>query len=46
MRIGMILDHIYPTDPRVKNEAESLLESGFEVYLFCLSFKRILLKMK
>ena len=44
MRIGMILDHIYPTDPRVKNEAESLIESGFEVYLFCLSFKKNFVK--
>ena len=40
----MILDHIYPTDPRVKNEAESLIESGFEVYLFCLSFKKNFVK--
>ncbi len=40
----MILDHVYPADPRVKNEAESLLESGFEVYLFCLSFKKNFVK--
>ena len=40
----MILDHVYPADPRVKNEAESLIESGFEVYLFCLSFKKNFVK--
>ena len=44
MRIGMILDHIYPTD-RVKNEAESLIESGLRsIYFVCLL--KILLRMK
>ena len=38
MRIGMILDKTFPPDPRVENEAISLIESGHEVYLFCLKY--------
>ena len=38
MRIGMILDKTFPPDPRVENEAISLVKNGFEVYLFCLSY--------
>jgi len=38
MRIGMILDKTFPPDPRVENEAVSLVENGFEVYLFCLKY--------
>jgi glycosyltransferase involved in cell wall biosynthesis len=38
MRIGMILDKTYPPDPRVENEALSLIESGYQVYLFCLTY--------
>jgi len=38
MRIGMILDKTFPPDPRVENEAVSLVENGFEVYLFCLRY--------
>ncbi len=38
MKIGMILDAEFPPDPRVENEAISLVNSGFEVYLFCLSY--------
>ena len=34
----MILDKIFPPDPRVENEAVSLVENGFEVYLFCLKY--------
>jgi len=37
MRIGMILDKAFPPDPRVENEAISLVESGHEVYLFCIT---------
>ena len=40
MKIGMILDHTFPHDPRVKNEAEALIKNGKQVYLFCLSFDR------
>jgi len=38
MRIGMILDKTFPPDPRVENEAITLIESGHEVYLFCLTY--------
>jgi glycosyltransferase involved in cell wall biosynthesis len=38
MRIGMILDKTFPPDPRVENEAISLVKSGFEVFLFCLKY--------
>jgi len=37
MRIGMILDKTFPPDPRVANEAVSLIEKGHEVFLFCFS---------
>ena len=36
MRIGMILDKTFPPDPRVENEAVTLINHGFEVFLFCL----------
>lgn len=38
MRIGMILDANFPPDPRVENEAISLLNHGHEVFLFCLKY--------
>ncbi len=38
MRIGMILDKEFPPDPRVENEAHSLIEAGHEVILFCLTY--------
>jgi len=38
MRIGMILDKTFPPDPRVENEAVSLVKNGFEVYLFSLNY--------
>ncbi|SDX51346.1 Glycosyltransferase involved in cell wall bisynthesis [Lutibacter oricola] len=34
----MILDKTFPPDPRVENEAISLIKNGFEVFLFCLSY--------
>lgn len=34
----MILDKTFPPDPRVENEAVSLVENGFEVFLFCLTY--------
>jgi len=40
MKIGMILDAPYPPDPRVTNEAKALIDSGNEIYLFCLSFEK------
>jgi len=38
MKIGMILDKTFPPDPRVENEAVSLVKNGFDVYLFCLTY--------
>ena len=38
MRIGMILDASFPPDPRVENEAVSLVNAGHEVFLFCLKY--------
>jgi glycosyltransferase involved in cell wall biosynthesis len=38
MRIGMILDAVFPPDPRVENEAISLIEAGHQVFLFCLHY--------
>jgi glycosyltransferase involved in cell wall biosynthesis len=38
MRIGMILDASFPPDPRVENEALSLIAAGHEIYLFSLDF--------
>jgi len=38
MRIGMILDKEFPPDPRVENEAVSLINNGHEVFLFCLKY--------
>jgi len=39
MRIGMILDHEFPPDPRVENEAKVLMNNGHEVILFCWNFR-------
>jgi hypothetical protein len=38
MRIGMILDKNFPPDPRVENEAISLINKGHKVFLFCLKY--------
>ncbi|MBL6649763.1 MAG: glycosyltransferase [Flavobacteriaceae bacterium] len=40
MRIGMVLDATFPTDPRVSNEADALIQAGHEVFLFCLSYSK------
>jgi glycosyltransferase involved in cell wall biosynthesis len=40
MKIGMILESEFPPDPRVENEAFSLIESGKNVSLLCLSFSK------
>ena len=42
MKIGMVLDKIFPPDIRVENEATSLAENGFEVYLLCLDYNNTL----
>lgn len=39
MKIGMILDASFPPDPRVENEAVSLVNAGHNVFLFCLKYK-------
>jgi glycosyltransferase involved in cell wall biosynthesis len=39
MRIAMFLDTDFPPDPRVENEATSLVEAGHEVFLFTLNYK-------
>ena len=44
MKIGMILDAPFPIDPRVSNEASALISAGHEVYLFCLSYSKKLIK--
>ena len=38
MNIGMILDATFPPDPRVENEAISLIAAGHEVFPFCLKY--------
>lgn len=40
MRIAMFLDQQFPPDPRVENEAHSLIKAGHEVYLFSLDYKK------
>lgn len=40
MKIGMILDTNFPPDPRVENEALTLIAAGHEVHLFCFSFSK------
>jgi len=32
----MILDDVFPPDPRVENEAITLINGGYDVFLFCL----------
>ena len=36
----MILDNTFPPDPRVENEAISLINAGHEVILYCFSFDK------
>ncbi|MEX0597595.1 MAG: glycosyltransferase family 4 protein, partial [Candidatus Paceibacterota bacterium] len=38
MKIAMILDSEFPPDPRVENEALTLINSGHKVYLFCITY--------
>lgn len=35
----MILDKVFPPDPRVENEAIELIKNGHEVFLFCLTYE-------
>ena len=34
----MILDKTFPPDPRVENEALALIKSGYQIFLFCLTY--------
>ena len=36
MKIGMLLDRIFPPDIRVEKEARALLKAGHEVHLLCV----------
>ena len=36
----MILDEPFPPDPRVENEALTLIDNNFEVFLFCISYSK------
>ena len=36
----MILDYTFPPDPRVENEAISLIKAGYELFLFCLKYDK------
>lgn len=36
----MILDYEFPPDPRVENEALTLISAGHDVYLFCFNYKQ------
>ncbi len=38
MNIGIILDSHFPPDPRVENEALTLLNAGHKVILYCLDY--------
>jgi glycosyltransferase involved in cell wall biosynthesis len=38
MRIGMLLDNDFRSDPRVLNEAKALFKGGHEVHIICFSF--------
>lgn len=40
----MVLDATFPPDPRVENEALSLVENGYEVFLFCFSHNKNFMK--
>ena len=37
MKIGMILDRVFPPDIRVEKEARTLLKADHELYLLCMS---------
>lgn len=37
-RVGMFIDVCYPTHPRIENEANALIEAGYEVHLFSMCY--------
>jgi glycosyltransferase involved in cell wall biosynthesis len=38
MKIGMILDNNFPPDPRVENEASTLIDDDHNVFLYCIDY--------
>lgn len=38
MNTGMILDNVFPPDPRVENEALTLIRNGHDVHLLCVDY--------
>lgn len=40
MRIGMVLDQEFPPDLRVENEAVTLVNAGYEVFLLCFTYDK------
>ena len=38
MKIGMILDSVYPDDARITNQCDELIKKNHEIHLFCLSY--------
>jgi len=46
MKIGMILDAIYPSDARISNECDELIKNGHEFIYSVFHTKKIILKRK
>ncbi|MFO7756793.1 MAG: glycosyltransferase family 4 protein [Bacteroidales bacterium] len=44
MKIAMILDNVFPPDPRVENEARTLIQNGHSVCLFSIDYSHRLKK--
>ena len=44
MKIGMILDSVYPDDARITNQCDELIKKNHEIHLFCLSFNRVFIE--
>jgi glycosyltransferase involved in cell wall biosynthesis len=42
MKIGMVLDKVFPPDIRVEKEARTLLKAGYELFLLCMSVPNLL----
>ena len=41
MKIGMLLDNDFKSDPRVLNEAVTLVQAGHEVHILCFSYGKL-----
>ena len=44
MKIGMILDSVYPDDARITNQCDELIKKNHEIHLFCLSFNQVFIE--